>query len=111
MNKVITALVGIIDELAPRKMQGETAEEEKREALRQAGDALGMVLGPVDGLFGEGTTRTGLACLEKGAFYKLLPLRALLGSDGLQLRSENDAYYLLCAWFTQSTSISHASSK
>jgi len=30
-------------------------------------------------------------------------MEVLLGSDTLQLRSENDAYYLLCAWLFQNT--------
>ena len=36
ISKVTRALVGIIDELAPRGMQGPTAHEEKKQLLQQA---------------------------------------------------------------------------
>lgn len=32
-------------------------------------------------------------------------MKVLLGSETLQLRSENDAYYLLCAWLSQAQCI------
>lgn len=118
-TKLIKALVGMIDELGPRKMKGEAAEELKKEALRQAGEALGMALRQVDGLFGESTTKVGFACLSMSAFYTVLTLRAdiknlspgvmkvQLGSEALQLRSENDAYYFLCAWLSQTPRLSN----
>jgi hypothetical protein len=75
-SKLTKALVDVIDELGPRKMQGETAEEQKNQALRLAGEALCMALGPVDGLFGEGTTSLGIPCVKAGDFYALLSFRA-----------------------------------
>jgi len=83
-------------------------------ALRQAGEALGKALGSVDRMFEEGALTNGLSSRFGSTFYKVLPLHpdiknlsaevmeVLLGSDTLQLRSENDAHYLLCAWLSQS---------
>ena len=86
-------------------------------ALRQAGEALGKALGSVDKIFEEGAFITGSPLLrshKRFAVYKLLSLPAaikdlsaevmevLLASETLQLRSENNAYYLLCAWLSQS---------
>lgn len=59
MNKVTKALVGVIDELGPREMQGETAEEQKGQTIRLAGGALSKALGPVDKLFEGGMTSIG----------------------------------------------------
>eukprot|EP00624_Nannochloropsis_granulata_P006579 evm.model.NODE_49489_length_41668_cov_28.749687.3 len=114
MCKVTKALVGIIDELGPRAVHGEASTRRKKEVLEEAGGALCMALGPVDRMFDQGQTSKQF----KHALYISLPLRAdikrlsagvmsiLLGSDKLQLRSENDAYYLLCAWLSQSKRIS-----
>lgn len=83
--------------------------------LQQAGTALSQALGKVEDFIEQGATIRGLTCLP---FYTLLPLRTnvnelsaavmkvLLGSEELQLRSENDAYYLLCAWLSQSRRLS-----
>jgi len=91
--------------------------------LRQADEALCKALGPVSGLFEQGTAEGGHPLDRMDAFYTRLPLRAdikglsaavmeaLLGSDKLQLRSENDAYYLLCAWLSQSERISDEGSR
>jgi len=82
-------------------------------ALRQAGEALSKALGSVDRMFEEGALTNGLSSRFGSTFYKVLPLHpdiknlsaevmeVLLGSDTLQLRSENDAHYLLCAWLSQ----------
>jgi len=57
--------------------------------------------------------------MQTGAFYEILPLRddvktlstkmmeVLLGSETLQLWSENDAYYFLCAWLSQTPRLSN----
>lgn len=46
--KLTNALVGIIEELGPRKMQGPTADEQKARVLQSAGEALGKALGPLE---------------------------------------------------------------
>jgi len=114
MCKVTKALVGIIDELGPRAVHGEASTRSKYEILEQVGGALCMVLGPVDQMFDQGPASKQF----KHTLYISLPLcvdikrlsarvmSILLGSDKLQLRSENDAYYLLCAWLSQSRRIS-----
>ena len=115
-SKVVKVLVGIIDELGTRGKQGLTADEQKKQVLRQAGEALGKALGPVDEYFERNLSKHGSPTpFRVGVFYRLLPLRAdiqdfsasvmevLLGSDTLQLRSENDTHYLLCAWLSQSS--------
>jgi len=72
----------------------------------------------VSGLFEEGTTEGGHPADKSDVIYTCLSLRpdvkefpagvmeVLLGSEKLQLRSENDAYYLMCAWLLQSEHIS-----
>lgn len=80
-SKVVKVLVDIIDELGARRKQALTAGNHKkqvlRHVLRQAGEALGKALGPVDRLFGEGLTKRGRPIPSGvGDFYRLLPLRA-----------------------------------
>lgn len=79
---------------------------------------LSKALGFVDRYFEEDTTETCYPSIRETAFYKLAPLRAdtkmlsavvmevLLGCEKLQLRSENDAYHLLCAWLSQTLRLS-----
>jgi len=49
MIKMAKVLVGMIDELGSRKMQGEAVEEQKEQVIQLAGKALSKALGPVDG--------------------------------------------------------------
>ena len=71
----------------------------------------------MDDFLKKGPTEEGHPRNSTLAFYMLLPLhdevkelssvvmKVLLGSETLQLRSENDAYYLLCAWLSQAQCI------
>jgi hypothetical protein len=127
--EIINVLVEERDEQARRKKEGKESEEaavaaaaaltnKVSKALRQVGEALGKAMGAVDKMFDEGPKVTGFPSCFKSAFYQVLPLCAaikdlspevmevLLKSETLQLRSENDAYSLICAWLSQSPHIS-----
>lgn len=73
-KKVAKALVNIIDELGP--MRGSTVEEARHQALKQAGEALGKVFGPVNSLFEGVAIERGFPKLSRSTFYTVLPLRA-----------------------------------
>ena len=99
----------VIDRVAREVAKDKTEEDRKGDMLRQTGDALAKALGPIRRIFDIETTPTG----NGGSLYEKLSLKsfvknlsvdvvaAFLKSSALDLRVENEAYYLLCAWIYQ----------
>ena len=94
-------MVGVLaDGIAER--EGE-ADEESIKELEAGADALAKCLGPVAGMFKEGTGTDEDIPLREDV-KKLPPcvLKRLLASEALQVQLENEAYALLVAWLEQS---------
>jgi len=110
---MVRSLGKIIDRVAREVTKDKTEEDRKGDMLHKAGNALAKALGPVRNLFEEREDGKGHSYDDDDYFYKHLSLKAharelslgavaaFLEKSDLDIRVENEAYYLLCVWIYQ----------
>jgi hypothetical protein len=110
--KIVTTLSKGIQKLAEdaKKEEDEGAKAGKEGEVQRAGDALAKVLGCVSDFFEVGSATRNIC---EGKYYRRVPLKAhvrdlsvgamaaLLGSEGLQIKCEDEPYSFLCSWLNQ----------
>jgi hypothetical protein len=88
--------------LLAKGIEEREGKEEEAEAVAAGVETLAKCLGPVAGMFEAGPGRGDLPLREEVLALPLCVLKRLLGSEALQLQSENEAFALPVAWVKQS---------
>jgi hypothetical protein len=88
--------------LLAKGIEEREGKEEDGEAVAAGVEALAKLLGPVAGMFEKGPGRGDLPLREEVKELPVCVLKRLLGSEALQLQSENEAFALAVAWVKQS---------
>lgn len=104
-----------LEEQIPTALQGREVVLKYRERMTKA--VVDGGLGPVCNFFDQGRVIISAGAVLEKSFYQWLPLKphiralsietmsSLMMSDKLECSTESEAYYLLCAWLSQSSDV------